>query len=157
MSLFGDRMASNVTVCRSPTRGSYCWPQRIQPSSWTTSPSELIHCLNFSLIFMKRKHANGGPLISFYPFITVSSRATSWSYSEDVLVSPDSSRCLCKNSSCLSVCVFTPCWSAGTKRVHNNIVYNEYISYREHVHMNSTQWETLTDFTKWLGREGQLI
>ncbi|KAM7367331.1 hypothetical protein PAMP_015241 [Pampus punctatissimus] len=44
--------------------------------------------------------------------------------------------------------------SAGTKRVHNNIVYNEYISDREHVHMNSTQWETLTDFTKWLGREG---
>ncbi|XP_070784747.1 DNA/RNA-binding protein KIN17 [Enoplosus armatus] len=42
----------------------------------------------------------------------------------------------------------------GTKRVHNNIVYNEYISDREHVHMNSTQWETLTDFTKWLGREG---
>ncbi|XP_078098968.1 DNA/RNA-binding protein KIN17 isoform X2 [Sander vitreus] len=42
----------------------------------------------------------------------------------------------------------------GTKRVHNNIVYNEYISFREHVHMNSTQWETLTDFTKWLGREG---
>lgn len=42
----------------------------------------------------------------------------------------------------------------GTKRVHNNIVYNEYISNREHVHMNSTQWETLTDFTKWLGREG---
>eukprot|EP00064_Thunnus_orientalis_P012885 superscaffoldBa00002028_g12921 len=42
----------------------------------------------------------------------------------------------------------------GTKRVHNNIVYNEYISDREHIHMNSTQWETLTDFTKWLGREG---
>ncbi|XP_037317909.2 DNA/RNA-binding protein KIN17 [Pungitius pungitius] len=42
----------------------------------------------------------------------------------------------------------------GTKRVHNNIIYNEYISHREHVHMNSTQWETLTDFTKWLGREG---
>ncbi|XP_014841332.1 PREDICTED: DNA/RNA-binding protein KIN17 isoform X2 [Poecilia mexicana] len=42
----------------------------------------------------------------------------------------------------------------GTKRVHNNIVYNEYISHREHVHMNSTQWETLTDFTKWLGRKG---
>lgn len=43
---------------------------------------------------------------------------------------------------------------AGTKRVHNNIVYNEYISDREHIHMNSTKWETLTDFTKWLGREG---
>ncbi|XP_029969442.1 DNA/RNA-binding protein KIN17 isoform X1 [Salarias fasciatus] len=42
----------------------------------------------------------------------------------------------------------------GTKRVHNNIVYNEYISDREHIHMNSTQWETLTDFTKWLGRKG---
>ncbi|NP_001087479.1 Kin17 DNA and RNA binding protein S homeolog [Xenopus laevis] len=42
----------------------------------------------------------------------------------------------------------------GTKRVHNNIVYNEYIGHREHVHMNATQWETLTDFTKWLGREG---
>ncbi|NXO82591.1 KIN17 protein, partial [Sitta europaea] len=42
----------------------------------------------------------------------------------------------------------------GTKRVHNNIVYNEYISHREHVHMNATQWETLTEFTKWLGREG---
>ncbi|XP_053448292.1 DNA/RNA-binding protein KIN17-like [Nycticebus coucang] len=42
----------------------------------------------------------------------------------------------------------------GTKTVHNNIVYNEYIRHREHIHMNATQWETLTDFTKWLGREG---
>ncbi|XP_055509412.1 DNA/RNA-binding protein KIN17 isoform X1 [Leucoraja erinacea] len=42
----------------------------------------------------------------------------------------------------------------GTKRVHNNVIYNEYISHREHVHMNATMWETLTDFTKWLGREG---
>ncbi|XP_077565624.1 DNA/RNA-binding protein KIN17 [Stigmatopora nigra] len=42
----------------------------------------------------------------------------------------------------------------GTKRVHNNIVYNEYISDREHIHMNATRWETLTVFTKWLGREG---
>ena len=42
----------------------------------------------------------------------------------------------------------------GTKRVHCNIVYQEYISERDHVHMNSTQWETLTDFVKWLGREG---
>lgn len=44
--------------------------------------------------------------------------------------------------------------SPGTKRVQNNIVYNEYINDREHVHMNSTQWETLTEFTKWLGKEG---
>ncbi|XP_061523533.1 DNA/RNA-binding protein KIN17 isoform X1 [Phycodurus eques] len=42
----------------------------------------------------------------------------------------------------------------GTKRVHNNIIYNEYISDREHIHMNATRWETLTDFTKWLGRQG---
>lgn len=47
--------------------------------------------------------------------------------------------------------------SAGTKRVHNNIIYNEYISDRQHIHMNATRWETLTDFTKWLGREGQWL
>ena len=43
----------------------------------------------------------------------------------------------------------------GTKRVHSNIVYQEYISMREHTHMNATQWETLTDFVKHLGREGK--
>lgn len=42
----------------------------------------------------------------------------------------------------------------GTKRVHCNIVYQEYIQDRHHLHMNATQWETLTDFVKWLGREG---
>ncbi|MCL4130495.1 UNVERIFIED_CONTAM: hypothetical protein GTU68_006092 [Idotea baltica] len=45
----------------------------------------------------------------------------------------------------------------GTKRVHANNVYQEYIHDRDHVHMNSTQWETLTDFVKWLGREGHCI
>lgn len=45
----------------------------------------------------------------------------------------------------------------GTKRVNCNIVYQEYIAYREHIHMNSTQWETLTEFIKWLGREGTEI
>ena len=44
----------------------------------------------------------------------------------------------------------------GTKRVQANVVYQEYIHDRDHVHMNSTQWETLTDFVKWLGREGML-
>ena len=43
----------------------------------------------------------------------------------------------------------------NTRRVHSNIVYNEYISDREHTHMNSTKWETLTEFVKWLGREGK--
>jgi len=42
----------------------------------------------------------------------------------------------------------------GTKRVKANQVYQDYINDRDHVHMNSTQWETLTEFIKWLGREG---
>ncbi|CAG8667733.1 28428_t:CDS:2 [Gigaspora margarita] len=42
----------------------------------------------------------------------------------------------------------------GTKRVHANLVYQEYISDRHHVHMNGTIWDTLTDFVKHLGREG---
>lgn len=40
------------------------------------------------------------------------------------------------------------------RRVNANHAYQEYISERHHVHMNSTQWETLTEFVKWLGREG---
>ncbi|GIY49967.1 hypothetical protein CDAR_184011 [Caerostris darwini] len=42
----------------------------------------------------------------------------------------------------------------GTKRVHANQVYQEYISDRNHLHMNATQWETLTEFVKWLGQKG---
>lgn len=45
----------------------------------------------------------------------------------------------------------------GTKRVHANQVYQEYIADRNHVHMNGTQWETLTDFVKWLGRENLCV
>jgi DNA/RNA-binding protein KIN17 len=45
----------------------------------------------------------------------------------------------------------------GTKRVHANRVYQDYISERHHLHMNSTQWETLTEFVKWLGREGKCV
>ncbi|CAG4981474.1 unnamed protein product [Colias eurytheme] len=45
----------------------------------------------------------------------------------------------------------------GTKRVNANKVYQDYISNREHLHMNATQWETLTDFVKWLGREGKCV
>lgn len=40
------------------------------------------------------------------------------------------------------------------RRVNANHAYQEYICDRDHVHMNSTQWETLTEFVKWLGREG---
>lgn len=45
----------------------------------------------------------------------------------------------------------------GTKRVPANNAYQEYIQDRNHVHMNATQWETLTEFVKWLGREGYCV
>merc|ERR1712226_859983 len=41
------------------------------------------------------------------------------------------------------------------RRVHANVVYQQYISDKEHVHMNSTCWVTLTSFVKHLGRSGQ--
>lgn len=40
-------------------------------------------------------------------------------------------------------------------RIAATIVYNEYIADRHHVHMNSTQWATLTEFVKYLGRTGK--
>ncbi|CAN0837302.1 KIN17-like protein [Linum grandiflorum] len=40
-------------------------------------------------------------------------------------------------------------------RVAATVVYNEYIHDRHHVHMNSTQWATLTEFVKHLGRTGK--
>ncbi|KAI8120578.1 DNA/RNA-binding protein KIN17 [Lucilia cuprina] len=45
----------------------------------------------------------------------------------------------------------------GTKRVNANKVYQEYIADKDHVHMNSTRWLTLSDYVKWLGRTGQAI
>ncbi|KAI9015560.1 domain of Kin17 curved DNA-binding protein-domain-containing protein [Hyaloraphidium curvatum] len=42
----------------------------------------------------------------------------------------------------------------GTRRVMANLVYQEYISDRHHVHMNATQWSSLTEFVKWMGKEG---
>ncbi|KAK8514970.1 hypothetical protein V6N13_121915 [Hibiscus sabdariffa] len=40
-------------------------------------------------------------------------------------------------------------------RVAATVVYNEFINDRHHVHMNSTQWETLMEFVKYLGRTGK--
>nr|XP_043636135.1 KIN17-like protein [Erigeron canadensis] len=40
-------------------------------------------------------------------------------------------------------------------RVAATVVYNEYINDRHHVHMNSTQWATLTEFVKYLGKTGK--
>ncbi|KAJ8608248.1 hypothetical protein CTAYLR_009480 [Chrysophaeum taylorii] len=45
----------------------------------------------------------------------------------------------------------------GTKRVAANVVYQEYIADKQHVHMNATRWETLTTFCKYLGRAGQCL
>lgn len=42
----------------------------------------------------------------------------------------------------------------GTKRVRANQVYQEYIADRHHTHMNATQWGSLSEFVKHLGREG---
>ena len=38
------------------------------------------------------------------------------------------------------------------RRVHANEAYKEYIQERHHIHMNSTVWETLTEFVHWLGQ-----
>ncbi|CAG7729743.1 unnamed protein product [Allacma fusca] len=42
----------------------------------------------------------------------------------------------------------------GTKRIYANQVYQEYISDRNHLHMNATRWLSLTEYVKWLGRQG---
>lgn len=41
-----------------------------------------------------------------------------------------------------------------TVRIEAHKVYNEYIQDKHHIHMNSTQWHTLTEFVKFLGRQG---
>ncbi|KAJ2039254.1 hypothetical protein H4S04_008161 [Coemansia sp. S16] len=43
----------------------------------------------------------------------------------------------------------------GTKKVHANQVYQEIIADRQHLHMNATKWDTLSDFAMYLGREGK--
>lgn len=40
----------------------------------------------------------------------------------------------------------------GTKRVKANKVYQQVIAHKDHVHMNSTRWHTLTGFVQWLGK-----
>lgn len=41
-----------------------------------------------------------------------------------------------------------------TKRILANTIFQEYIKERDHVHMNSTRWTSLTEFAKWLGENG---
>eukprot|EP00986_Skeletonema_menzelii_P004594 scaffold1572_cov141-Skeletonema_menzelii.AAC.9 len=42
----------------------------------------------------------------------------------------------------------------GTQRMNANNVYQEVISDKNHVHMNSTKWATLSDFVQYLGKKG---
>ena len=42
----------------------------------------------------------------------------------------------------------------GEKKININHFYQEYIANKQHVHMNATRWPSLTEFAKFLGREG---
>ncbi|KAF8473905.1 domain of Kin17 curved DNA-binding protein-domain-containing protein [Kalaharituber pfeilii] len=44
--------------------------------------------------------------------------------------------------------------SHGEKKINANHFYQEYISNKQHIHMNATRWVSLTEFVKYLGREG---
>ncbi|KAJ2621780.1 hypothetical protein GGI26_003760, partial [Coemansia sp. RSA 1358] len=43
----------------------------------------------------------------------------------------------------------------GTKKVLANQVYQEIVSDRQHLHMNATKWDTLSEFVMSLGRSGK--
>ena len=45
----------------------------------------------------------------------------------------------------------------GTTRVAASHFYNEYIADKEHVHMNATRWERLTDVIMYMGKEGHCV
>ena len=45
----------------------------------------------------------------------------------------------------------------GTKKVNANNIYQEMIAYKSHIHMNSTQWTTLTEFVQYLGKSGKCV
>lgn len=42
----------------------------------------------------------------------------------------------------------------GEKKVQFNQFYQEYIRDKNHIHMNATHWKTLSEFCRYLGREG---
>ncbi|KAL1977773.1 hypothetical protein VTN31DRAFT_632 [Thermomyces dupontii] len=42
----------------------------------------------------------------------------------------------------------------GEKKVHVNQFYQQVIADKHHIHMNATKWSSLTQFAKYLGREG---
>ncbi len=44
-----------------------------------------------------------------------------------------------------------------TNKMNANVVYQEVIQDKEHVHMNATKWNTLTDFVQYLGKSGKCV
>ncbi|CAB9503787.1 KIN17-like protein [Seminavis robusta] len=44
-----------------------------------------------------------------------------------------------------------------TKRVNANNVYQEVIQDKQHIHMNSTRWASLSDFVMYLGKKGKCV
>ena len=44
----------------------------------------------------------------------------------------------------------------GTKRIHSNLVYQEYIADRHHVHMSGTRWNSLRSFCYHLASQGTI-
>ncbi|KAL7542636.1 hypothetical protein ACHAXR_011949 [Thalassiosira sp. AJA248-18] len=42
----------------------------------------------------------------------------------------------------------------GTQRMNANNVYQEVIQDKDHIHMNSTKWASLTDFVQYIGKKG---
>ncbi|KAK0674087.1 putative KIN, antigenic determinant of recA protein [Cercophora samala] len=44
--------------------------------------------------------------------------------------------------------------SHGEKEIHANKFYQEVIAKKDHVHLNATKWHSLTEFVKFVGREG---
>lgn len=44
----------------------------------------------------------------------------------------------------------------GRTRIKANTLYQEHVADRDHVHMNSTKWETLTSFIEYLGKTGKV-
>ncbi|KAI9714902.1 MAG: hypothetical protein M1820_000191 [Bogoriella megaspora] len=42
----------------------------------------------------------------------------------------------------------------GEKKINSNVFYNTVIQDKQHTHMNATKWKSLTEFVKYLGREG---
>ena len=45
----------------------------------------------------------------------------------------------------------------NTKRVEANRVYNEFVQDKDHTHMNSTKWESLSGFVQYLSTSGKVL